>query len=231
MQKPLVINIFAPPGGGKGTQAELLSERFNLYYFESAKIIEANIMTAEKGVYEIIEGKKYFLAEERRFWKTGILNSPPLVTLWFARKIKELAKEGRGLVMTGSPRTLYEGKRIIPLLQKLYGTKNIKIILIKLSAEESIFRNSRRRICELMRHPILYTKETSKLTRCPLDGSKLLRRKGLDDPETIKVRLKEYKERTLPLVKYYKEQGLTIKEINGEQSVEDVFKDILKAIK
>ena len=89
--------------------------------------------------------------------------------------------------MTGSPRTLYEGKRIIPLLKKLYGTKNIKIILIKVSAEESIFRNSHRRICELMRHPILYTKETIKLTRCPLDGSKLIRRKGLDDPETIKV--------------------------------------------
>ena len=53
---------------------------------------------------------------------------------------------------------------------------------------------------------ILYSKETENLTSCPLDGSKLIRRKGLDDLETLKVRLKEYKERTFPLLDYFKEE-------------------------
>jgi adenylate kinase family enzyme len=58
-----------------------------------------------------------------------------------------------------------------------------------------------------------------------------VRREGLDDPETITVRLKEYENRTLPLVDYLKKESFDVKEVNGEQSVADVFKDILKAIK
>ena len=84
----------------------------------------------------------------------------------------------------------------------------------------------------MMRHPILSTrKEFLGLNYCPLDGSKLLRRKGLDDPETIKVRLREYKERTYPLMKYFEGQGLRVRRINGEQPVKKVFEDILKAIR
>ncbi len=113
----------------------------------------------------------------------------------------------------------------------LAGLENIKVILLKLSAEESIYRNSHRKICELMRHPVLHNKETIKLTICPLDGSKLQKRKGLDDPETIKIRLKEYQEKTLPVINYFKKEGLKIREVNGEQSVAEVFKDILRAIK
>jgi adenylate kinase len=78
-----------------------------------------------------------------------------------------------------------------------------------------------------MRHPILFAKETVGLKYCPVDGSKLLFRKD-DTPETIKIRLKEYEERTFPLIGFFKKQGLKIKEINGEQSVADVFSDVLK---
>jgi len=226
-----VIIILGPPGSGKGTQAELLSDKFNLHSLETSKIIEAKTINAKKGDYLKVNDKKYFLLKEKKLWLTGILCSPPFVSFLIREKIRELAKEGKGIVMSGSPRTLPEGKDQVPLLKKLYGAKNIKVILLKLSPEQTIWRNSRRRICELMRHPILYTKETAKLTRCPLDGSKLLRRKGLDDPETIKIRLKEYKERTFPLIKYFKEQGLKVKTINGEKSVDAVFKDVLKAIK
>ncbi len=226
-----VIIIFGPPGAGKGTQAELLAEKLDLYYFESAKIIEANIMAVKKGDYEIVNGKKYSLLKEKKFWETGKLCSPSLVTFWFQKKIKELIKEGQGLVMTGSPRTLYEGERVVPLLKKLYGAKNIKVILIELSAQESIWRNSHRRICELMRHPVLYTKETINLKKCPLDGSKLLRRKGLDEPETIKVRLKEYQERTFPLIDYFKKEKLVVKKVNGSPPPAVVFDNILKVLK
>ncbi|MBU2634956.1 hypothetical protein KJ841_00570, partial [Patescibacteria group bacterium] len=128
-------------------------------------------------------------------------------------------------------RTLYEGERITPLLKELYGDENIKVFLIDISAEQTIFRNTHRRICELMRHPVLYNKETENLKICPLDGSKLIRRKGLDDSEVIKIRLKEYKERTFPLIELFGKQGIEVNKINGEQSVSNVHKDILKAIR
>jgi adenylate kinase len=228
--KKLIIIIIGPPGSGKGTQATLLADKLNLFYFETSKIIEEKVMNVKKGEYVIVEGEKYYLKDQRKIWETGGLCSPPFVTFLVQEKIKELAKKGEGIVFAGSPRTLYEAKKIIPLLEKLYGKKNIKIILFTLSAKTSIFRNSHRRICELLRHPILFNDETKRLTMCPLDGSKLIRRKKLDDPETIKVRLKEYKERTLPIIDYLKKHGYKITKLSATPPPAVIFRKILKSL-
>lgn len=226
-----IVFLFGPPGAGKGTQAELLADKLNLYYLESSKVIESNIMQAGKNDFEVIGGKKYSLAREKELWSSGILNTPEVVTVWFQRKIKECARENKSLVMTGFARTVYEAEKIIPLLREFYGVKNVKVILLTLSPKESIFRNSHRRLCELMRHPVLYSKETAELEYCTLDGSKLVKRKGLDDPETIKVRLKQYEERTFPVLRYLEKEGFMIEKVNGDQPVAKVFSDILRAIK
>lgn len=230
LSKKQVIILFGPPGAGKGTQAELLADKLDFYYLETSKILEQKFKEPDKEPINI-KGKKYDVLKEKKLWEEGILCSPPFASYLIKEKIKELFKLGENLVLAGSPRTLYEGKEVTPLLKKLYGPENIKVFLIDISAKETIFRNSHRRICELMRHPVLYNKETVKLTMCPLDGSKLIRRKGLDDPETVKVRLKEYKERTFPLIELFEKQGMKVKKINGEQSVANVHKDILKTIK
>lgn len=230
-KQPLIIILFGQPGSGKGVQAGLLADKLRLYYLETSKLIESRVMTAKEGEYVKVGAKKYFLTNEKKLWQSGILCSPPFVNFLVKQKIKELFKNKQGIILAGSPRTLIEGKEQIPLLKKTYGLENIKVFFLKISPEETLWRNSRRRICQLMRHSIVSTKETERLTLCPLDGSKLVRREGLDDPETIKVRLKEYKERTLPLIKYFKQEGLKIKNINGEQSIESVFKAILKFIK
>ncbi len=227
----LVIIIIGPPGSGKGTQATLLADKLSLYYFETSKIIEERVMKAKKGECVVIEGKKYSLVDEKKIWETGGLCSPPLVTFWVMEKIKELAEKGEGIVFAGSPRTLYEAKKMMPLLNKLYGKKNIKIILFALSPKASIWRNSHRRICKLLRHPILYNEETKKLTKCPLDGSKLISRGKLDDPETIKIRIKEYKERTLPIIDYFKKQKYQVVKISAAPPPAVIFKRILRTLK
>ncbi|KKS91241.1 MAG: Adenylate kinase [Parcubacteria group bacterium GW2011_GWF2_43_11] len=231
MAKPSVVIILGQPGSGKGTQAELVADKFNLYSLETSKLIETKVMNAKEGEYAEVDGQKYYFSHEKELWTQGILCSPPFVSWLVKTKIEELAKEGRGVVMSGSPRTLIEGQNLIPLLKNLYGAENIRVILLELTAEQTIWRNSHRRICELMRHPILFSKETENLTKCPLDGSNLLRREGLDDPETIKVRLKEYAERTFPLVDFLKKQNLPVINVNGEQSVGDVYRDVLAALK
>jgi len=230
MNKKVII-ILGPPGAGKGTQGELLSERLNLYYFETSKVLEDKFKQIEKEDSIKVKEKVYKVSDEERLWKEGKLCSPPFVTYLVKKKIQQLFKEGENLLLAGSPRTLYEGEELVPFLKELYGAENIRVILLEIEPEETIFRNSHRRICELMRHPILYSKETEQLTKCPLDGSKLIKRKGLDDPETIKVRLNEYRERTLPIVDFLGKQQLKVEKINGSPVPLVVFENILKALK
>jgi adenylate kinase len=229
MDKQVVI-LFGQPGAGKGTQAEILSDKTGYYHFESSKVIEACFKNedAEK-VFEI-EGNSYKVDDERKRWEAGLLNSPPFVVFLMAEKIKDLAEDGKSIIFSGSPRTVYEAEREIPLLKKLYGEKNIHFVMLEITAETTIFRNSHRRICELIRHSILFSQETEKLTKCPLDGSDLVKRKGLDDLETIKKRIEIYKEQTHPVLEIIEKEGLKVHKVNGERSVADVHKDVFKSL-
>lgn len=226
-----VIILIGPPGAGKGTQGELLAEKLGLYYFETSKILERSFQEHEKGEFLEAEGKKYLFEDEEKLWKEGVLCSPPFVTQLVKEKITDLSEKGESLLLSGSPRTLHEGENIMPFLEELYGKEKIKIILLEISPEQTIFRNSNRRICELMRHPMLYTKETKSLTQCPLDGSKLMKRKGLDDPDVIPKRLEQFKERTMPLLELFAKMNFEVKKVNGEGTVVEVFERNLKALK
>lgn len=224
------IMLFGQPGAGKGTQAEILADKTGYYHFESSKIIEFHIKNDEPGKIYNIDGQSYKIEDERTRWETGLLNSPPLVVFWMAEKIKELAEEGKSIIFSGSPRTVYEAEKEIPLLKQLYGEKNIRFVMLEISAETTVFRNSHRRICELVRHSILFSPETENLKKCPLDGSNLVKRKGLDDLETIRKRIDIYKQQTLPVAGVVENEGIKVHKVNGEQSVADVHKDVFKVI-
>jgi len=228
MKKSVVI-IMGSPGSGKGTQAEIISAKFGLYYLESSKIIDAKLADIKEGDFEVVKEKKYFLTEQRKLRHEGEIMDAELVTFWMINKIKELAKNGEKLVIAGSPRTLYEAEEEMPLLKELYGIDNIVAISINLPEEEAIFRSLHRRICSLVRHPILYYEETKNLTICPLDGSKLITRKD-DNVEVIKTRMKKYEEKTLPALDYLKKEGYETKEVAGKQTPAELHYDILKVL-
>ena len=230
MQKQVII-LFGAPGAGKGTQAELLAEKTGYYHFESSKVIEACFKNENPEKVFEIENEKFKVEDEKKRWESGLLNSPPFVVNLMVGKIKELAEEGKSIIFSGSPRTVYEAEREITFLKELYGIENIKFILLEIAAETTIFRNSHRRICELIRHSILFSSETERLTKCPLDGSDLIKREGLDDPETIKKRLEVFKEQTFPVIKIIEKYGLNLRKVNGEKSVSEVHRDIVAAIK
>lgn len=217
--KKRVIIFIGPPGAGKGTQAELLADKFGLFHLESSKVIEEKINNADP--------KDKALAIEKELWESGKLNTPDLVLQWIKEKIKELAGEEKSIVFSGSPRSILEAKGEIPVLEEVYGKENIKVFNLNLSEEESIKRNSKRRICKNNRHPIPNFKEFERITECPKDGSEIITR-VLDKPETIKVRYEEYLNRTFPIIEFLKERTYKIIEIDGEQRIDKIFVDISK---
>lgn len=219
--KEAVIFI-GPPGAGKGTQAILLEEELGFYHLETAQLIEQKFTTSkpEDSDYEEIE-------RERILFDKGILLTPKFIARLLIEQIRKLSKENASVVFSGSPRTVFEAEHVIPVLIEEYGLENVYIIHIPVSEETSIKRNSHRRICEKSRHPIPYTIETKDLKFCPEDGSSLITRGVLDSPETIKIRLKEYKERTAPVLDLVKDKfSLKIHRVDGEKPIGDRFEEI-----
>jgi len=220
-QKKQVIILIGPPGSGKGTQADLLAEKFGLLHLETSKILEEGAKNADPDDEEFIALKKA--------WSSGELVDPKTVVKLTLDKIKILAESGKGIVLSGSPRTLYEAERELPLLENLFGWNNIKVFHVKLSEEESVKRNSFRRICRINRHPIPNFPEFEGIKKCPKDGSSIITRE-LDKPEVIKVRYRTYLKETEPVIGFLKEKGYKVVEIKGEQPIEEVFKDIADTI-
>src|SRR3989344_4964518 len=215
MQKQVVIFI-APPGGGKGTQSDLLAKKFGWFHLETSKIIEEKFQKSDPEYPETRKEKENFLS--------GKLVTPEKVTAWVIEKIRELAAQGTSIVFSGSFRTLYEAEKEIKVVEELYGRGHIKVFYIALSEEESVRRNSSRRICEKNRHPI-HADFSGEV--CPEDGSPLVKRK-LDTPDVIRRRYREYLDRTEPVLAYFKTCGYHIIEVNGHQGIEKLHYDILQ---
>lgn len=221
MSKQVIIFI-APPGAGKGTQAEKIAEKFSLAHIETSKIIEAKFKVADPNDLEI--------QKEKQKWLAGDLTTPTLFAGWFNEEVRELAGQGQSIVTSGSLRTVVEAEIVLPELEKLYGKENIKVFYITLSEEESIKRNSARRICRANRHPIPrgdYDPKFQDITSCPWDNSPIITR-ALDKPEVIKERYKVFWNETAPVLDYLRQCGYKVIEINGEQPIEKVTEDILK---
>lgn len=219
--KKWVVIIIGPPGSGKGTQAELLAEKFGLFHLESSRVIEEKFKNAD------VNDK--VIAHEKEAWKSGQLTNPELVRSWMLDEIRSLHKKGIGLVLSGSPRTMFEAEGEMPVFEELYGKDNVRPIHLNLSKEESVKRNSSRRICEANRHTIPNFPIFKDITTCPKDGSKLLKRE-LDTPETISIRYEVYLRQTQPIISFIQESGYKIVEIEGEQDINKVFKDILRGL-
>ena len=150
--------------------------------------------------------KSKIIQKQRKLFLSGKLADPAWVGAEVKKYIKKMAVEGKSLIMSGSPRTIEEafelkGGGVADTLIKNYGLKNILIIFLDIPVAESVKRNSKRG------------------------------RIGLDEPNIIKIRCREYKKRTLPVISEMKKKGIKIVKINGTPSRGVVTRVVLKEIK
>lgn len=223
------IIIYGPPGAGKGTQANLLTWRKGFIHFDTGKYLEQLVHDPANKNNKVIQ-------RERELFDKGILMTPSFVLKVVSDKTKEIAKAGFNIVFSGSPRTVFEAfgdaKNIglIEILEKIYGKKNIYPILLDIDPQRSIERNAKRLVCGVCANAILYSDVFHKHNTCPLCGGQLKKR-SVDNPAVFKTRIKEYQERTYPIIAGLKQRKYKIIKVDGKPMPFEVHAKILNKLK
>ena len=227
---PRAVIIYGPPGAGKGTQANLLAWKKGWIHFDTGKFLETL-------AYDPANARKKTIARERRNFESGRLFTPSFVLREVARRAQQIAEAGASLVFSGSPRTLYEAfgtkKQVglVATLEKLYGKKNVRVVVLAVTPASSLRRNANRLICSFCGTPslMLYADKKCPPRVCLICGAPL-RRRTLDKPVIIKERLREFKNRTEPIFSELRRRGYRLHEIDGEPAPYTVAHAIAKKI-
>lgn len=210
------IILFGAPGAGKGTQAVELVKNYKLTHISTGEMFrEAIAKQTEMGK----------LANS--YISKGNL-VPDEVTVGLVKE--RLAQEDckNGFILDGFPRTLPQAECLDKICEEL----NIKIdyvIDIEVSKEDVIERLSARRVCRSCgaSFHLIFNKPTVDGV-CDECGGELYTRKD-DNKESVAVRINAYQVQTMPLINYYKNKGILL-EINGQQDINDVTKEIVNKL-
>jgi len=207
----IAVMIMGAPGSGKGTQAELLSQKLDLFHFDTGRFLR-------KTLYSPQAKKNKEIQKERKLNEAGKLNTPSWVLKIVSERVKKISKLGQSVIFSGSPRTEFEAfgdkknKGLMDVLKKEYSKKNMFVFSLEVSEEESIKRNKKRMSCSVCGTPIM--SKGKKQTSCPFCGGKTQTRKD-DSEKVIKLRLKEYASRTAPVLAGLKKKGHRVIKIDG----------------
>jgi len=208
--------LFGAPGVGKGTQAKLLSSKFNIPHISTGDILRQ----AVKDQTEL--GKR---AQE--IMNRGDL-VPDDVMIGIIKYRLSKSDCNSGFILDGFPRTDKQAEELDKLLEEM-NLGDLKLVNIFADEEEIVKRLNNRRACKECGHIFTLT-EIIDINTCPNCGAKnsfYLRED--DKEEVIRKRMEVFRQTTEPVLKYYQNKGKVIS-VNGLGSVEDVNQEILKVL-
>lgn len=210
------VVLMGGPGAGKGTQAKLLCKKLGLPQIATGDLFRENLRE------ETELGK---LAHT--YMDVGEL-VPDEVTVAMVKDRLSRPDCAGGALLDGFPRTINQADALDDLLAETNERVHI-VPYIHVSSDSLLKRLAGRWTCSSCGHVyhILFN-PPQQAGICDIDGSQLYQRVD-DTEETQKRRIEVYLEQTAPLLDYYREKELLV-EINGEQSIEQVQKDLIQAI-
>lgn len=210
------ILIMGGPGAGKGTMSTKLVEKFNVNHISTGNIFRSEVGNqTELGL------------QAKNYMDKGLL-VPDEVTNPMVKSFLEKLDNKNGFLLDGYPRTLEQAKVFDQLTAGTPLAIDV-VITLDMPFEALTNRITGRRLCKKC-DAIYHTKShPSKVEGiCDECGGELYQRKD-DTVESLSVRLDEYKKSTEPVLDFYESKKLLIS-VDANQSVDDVWKDILKAL-
>ncbi len=210
------IILMGPPGAGKGTQADNIVNKYGLVQISTGDLFRKALR--EQNKFGIIA---------RYFTQFGHL-VPDDYTIEMVREhFKENTYEN-GFILDGFPRTIIQAREL-ESIAKEFDFQIDAIINLAIPEDVLIRRLSGRRTCANCGATFhLEFKPPLVDGVCDKCGGELYQRED-ESEAAVKVRLETYNRQTKPLIDYYTMKG-TIININGDQPMEDVFKDIEKSL-
>lgn len=204
-----VIVLLGPPGSGKGTQGELLSEKLGYTKLSTGDMLREAVRNGTE------LGKK-----AKGYMDSGALVPNDLIIGLMKEKI-DSAKGG--VILDGFPRNIEQADAL---------AKQVDVDLalnLDVPDEELVSRLTNRRSCpdcNAVYHLINNPPKVAGI--CDKCGGKLYQRD--DDTEaTVKNRLKVYRDNTMPLIGYYQKKGV-LTTIPGIGSIDEIFAQVEKAV-
>jgi adenylate kinase len=210
---PVFIVLLGPPGAGKGTQAQVISETLRLPHISSGDIFRENLKN---------QTKLGQLAAS--FMNRGEL-VPDDVTIAMIRERLSRIDCTPGALLDGFPRTPAQAEALATILAE-FQSKVQAVPYINVAEDVLIERLTGRWTCRAQGH-VYHEKHNPPHTPgvCDVDGSELYQRDD-DKAETVKRRIRVYLKQTQPLIDYYRQCGLLV-EVDGIKPIEQVTKDLL----
>ena len=206
------IILMGPPGAGKGTQAANLVKEYGLTHISTGDIFRKALKEQTK--YGVIA--KYFM-------QFGHL-VPDDYTIQMVREYLQENEFPNGFVLDGFPRTIIQAREL-ESIAKEFKFNIDAVINLDIELDRLVPRLSGRRTCKECGASYHIEYNPPKVEGvCDVCGGELYQRPD-ESEEAVKVRLDTYEKQTRPLIDYYTMKG-QITNINGDQSMEDVFKDI-----
>jgi adenylate kinase len=210
------IIMLGAPGAGKGTQAKMLADKYEIPHISTGDIFRANIKEGTE------LGKK-----AKTYMDQGLLVPDELVCDLVVDRVQQ-DDCAKGYILDGFPRTIPQAEALDAALESL-GQKIDYAVNVEVPDENIVKRMGGRRACvncggtyHLEYQP---TKVAGICDRC---GGELILRED-DKPETVQKRLNVYHEQTQPLIDYYTAKNALV-EVDGTQEIQTVFNDIVKIL-
>ena len=205
------LALFGPPGAGKGTQAQLMSDALQASHISSGDLFRHNLRENTPLGLRAAE-----------YMNQGLL-VPDEVTIDIVLDKVLSLNSGEGFILDGFPRNIHQGEVLEEALRVRSRPLDC-VVYIDVPEQELRRRLEGRYSCRVCQAP--HTLEPGVTTgTCNRCGGELYQRDD-DTPDAIRKRIEVYRSETMPVLDFYRQRDLLV-EVNGVGSIEEINRGIL----